>query len=63
MDLPDFSILEIIGNAYKKTCIPYGAWTGVGRDSFTGEELPVDGYVQNHYITTAYPGGLPNFGD
>jgi RHS repeat-associated protein len=61
IDLSDFSVLEIIGDAYVKGgCIPYGSWTGVGTDLFTGVTLPVEGYVRNHHITTAYPGGLPN---
>lgn len=64
MDLPDFSIIDIIGNAYVTGgCVPYGRWTGVGTDPFTGVTLPVEGYVNNHRITTAYPGGLPNEDD
>jgi RHS repeat-associated protein len=60
LGLPDFIILSIIDNAYKKTCPPYGRWTAVGTDFETGETLPIEGYVTNHRITTAYPGGLPN---
>jgi hypothetical protein len=68
MDLDPNSVLEIIGDAYiKGGCIPNGVWTGVGTDSFTGVNLPVEGYVEIrgniHHITTAYPGGLPNEGD
>ena len=63
-DLLSSSVLEIISDAYVKTCVPNGWWTGVGIDSFTSVTFPVEGYAKPNgkinIIKTAYPGGLPN---
>ncbi|MGB3533789.1 MAG: hypothetical protein WBA13_09760 [Microcoleaceae cyanobacterium] len=58
IDLDDYGVIDMIGNAYEQKCIPTGAWDGIGIDPFTGITFRIEGFVKNHHIKSAFLSGL-----
>ena len=49
------NVLDTIGEAYEKTCPRYGYWIDSAINPITRGEIKIQGQVENHYITTAFP--------